>query len=322
MATFRTIAKLWPTGEELDLGDDTNEIIVPPATSATFSRNANEFVITTGPDQFQFLFWNTGRHLTRKRRVRWNFTRLDWSLWSATRWYGIPEGGDGGPARARVDALRLGNDTPFSDSPIDGPNSTFAAGAFPFNGNDHEIGTANGPCTIAAEDPFHALEFAGWLRLIFGGDSSGEFVETDVGDTPGSSGFGVFEHVTGQTVTVPQGQSRDYVAAYGNSTGGGGGFGRVPKWVLEIFERGPIEIPDRGDPGPWDLIRIRVLQDILRQTQPAEQKAGGGGLDLQKLIEAAPNMSAEELQRSLKEIETTSGLVNTAKRVIEGKLKK
>lgn len=315
MDEFRTIAKLWPSGTELDLGTDSNVL----GGSATFTRNAAQFVIPpNGGDNLQFLFWNTGRHLTNKRRVRWNFSVLGWGTWTATRWYGTP-GGTGGPPRVRADAFNIGGDEILTSStPIDGAASTFAAGSWPFNGNDHEIGTAGGAVVVAAKGPLNGYDFAGWLRLIWGGDPDGEFVESDAGSGGNIGGNGFFEHVAGLTFNVAAGAGADLLAAYGHHDSGGG-FGPVREWLENLFkERGPFEIPQKGDPSPIDFIRLKVLEQLVSQTQPA----ASGGTDFQRLIEAAPRMSSEELKRNLHALKSTQELNKVAQAALEGHLKK
>ena len=140
MDEFQTIAKLWPTGAEIDLGTDSNLLGGP----ATFTRNAASFATSPdGTQNYQFLFWNTGRHTTGKRRVRWNFSVLGWGTWTATRWYGIPYGGPPGASRVRADAFTIGGDAPLLGTPIS-PSSTYAPGSWPLAGDDHVIGTTAG----------------------------------------------------------------------------------------------------------------------------------------------------------------------------------
>lgn len=313
MDEFRTIAKLWPGGAELDLGTDSNVLGGP----ATFTRNAAQFV--TAPDgeqNFRFLFWNTGRHLTAKRRVRWNFSVLGWGTWTATRWYGTPGGGVG-PARVRADAFAIGGDDPLGPTPVDGPASSFPAGAWPFGGDDHEIGTAGGAVDVTAKDPLAGLDFAGWLRLVWGGDPDGEYVESDAGSGGQIGGDGFFQHAGSAPFHVPAGGSADLLATYGNSHGLE--LGRVRDWLRDFFEqRGPFEIPQKGDPSPIDFLRLRMLEQLVTRTQPGEAR----GLDLQQLIENAPRMSADELQRSLKALQSSMDLNRVAVAALEGQLKK
>jgi hypothetical protein len=312
MDEFRTTAKLWPNGGDLDLGIDSNTVTVP----ATFTRHAANFVTTMdGSQTYQFLFWNTGRHLTNKRHVRWNFSVGGWGLWTATRWYGTPPKGPGGPARVRADGLSIGGNAPLGpDTPIDDGASTFPPGAWPFNGDDHAIGTAGGPVDVVAKDPFHSLQFAGWLRLIWGGDDMGEFVETDTGSTMGSSTF--FEHSTGP-FHVNTGGSEDLIASYGNSTG------RIGPFIdlSGLFgARGIGDLPiGPGDPGPDDVIRLLLLQQLLRQSTPGQPAVG---TDFQRIIEAVPNMTPEELKRTKSSLQTSLDLGKTALSAIDAQLTK
>ncbi len=310
MDTFHVTAKLWPGGADLDLGDDTNNVTVP----SSFNRHAANFVTTMdGTSNYQFLFWNTGRHLTNKRHVTWNFSVGGWGLWTSTKWYGTPGGGPG-PARVRADGFTIGGNAPLgTDTPIDGPASTFPAGAWPFMSNDHVIGTADGAVDVVAKDPFHSLQFAGWLRLMWGGDDSGVYVETDTGASPGSSTF--FEHSSGP-FHANQGSSHDLLATYGNSEGR---FLGPFNWD-DLFtdmgrgNKGPIQV---GDPGPDDWIRLAVLDQLLRRTRPAEQ----GAVDFEQIIRSAQSLNAEELKRAKASLLTSLDLGKSALKTIEGQIK-
>lgn len=312
MDTFSVTSKLWPSGTDLDLGDDTNNVTVP----SSFTRHAANFVTNMdGTANYQFLFWNTGRHLTNKRHVIWNFSVGGWGLWTATKWYGTPPGGGPGAQRVRADGFTIGGNAPLGpDTPINGAASTFAAGAWPFMGNDHEIGTAGGPVEVVAKDPFHSLQFAGWLRLIWGGDDSGVFIETDTGASMGSSTF--FEHSTG-TFNAAQGSAHDLLATYGNQQGITIG----PINWQEIFEglgipgKGPI---GPGDPGPDDWIRLIVLEQLLRKTRPGGDPAG---VNFERIINDAQRMSAEALKRTKSALLTSLELGKTALSTIEAQLK-
>ncbi len=105
MDTFSINARLWPSGDDLDLGVDTNNVTVP----SSFDRHAANFVtLMDGTDTFQFLFRNTGRHLANKRHVAWKFSVGGWGVWNATRWYGVPPAGPGSAQRVRADGFTLG----------------------------------------------------------------------------------------------------------------------------------------------------------------------------------------------------------------------
>lgn len=323
MDEFRTICKLWPAATELNLGTDSNLLGGP----ATFTRNATNFV-TDGTQNYQFLFWNTGRHMTNKRQVRWNFSVLGWGTWTAIKWYGTPSGGPGTP-RVRADAFTIGGDAPLSGTPIDA-TSTYAPGAWPFGGDDHVIGTAAGAANVVAKDPFPSVasssyDFAGWLQLVWGGDPTSEFVETDVGPGGSGSGFGVYDHVAGGAFPVAMGASADLLATYGTKHSNVIDPGVIQDFLRDILEKfahlgepGGLKIPGYVDPSPIDFIRLKVLEQFLQQTRPGS----GGGTDFQRLIEAAPGMSREELTRSMQSLKTTLGLGETALTAIEAQLKR
>lgn len=314
MDEFRTIAKLWPSGTELNLGTDSNLL----GGSATFTRDAPNFV-TDGAQNYQFLFWNTGRHTTHKRRVRWNFSVLGWGTWTATRWYGTPSGGAGVP-RVHADAFSIGGDVVFGATPIDAAASTFAPGTHPFNGDDHAIGTAGAGATVIAKDPFSNYDFAGWLQLIWGGDATGEFVESDSGSGGTIGGSGFYDQVDEHSFAVAKGASADLLATYGHRRQDIViDPGRIRDWFFEsIFEGmgGKLEIPPKGDPSPMDRIRLKLLEQLLSQTQPG----AGSGTDFQRLIEAAPNMSPAQLKQTVQSLKTTLDLGKTALSAIEAQL--
>lgn len=315
MDEFDVTTKLWPSGDSLDLGTDANTVTVP----SSFNRHAANFVTSMdGSQTFQFLFWNTGRHLTNKRHVRWNFSEGGWGLWTATRWYGTPPtGGRPGPARVHVDPFKLRDNAQMSGvTAIDQALSTFAAGAFPFSGNNHEIGTAGGAVNVVAKDHLSDLEFAGWLRLIWGGDDSGEFVETDTGASPSSSTF--FEHSSGP-FHANQGASVDLLATYGNSVSS------TPLHPFHdffelLYRELEIVPPRRGDPSPEDLKRLNdvLLKKLLQKTAPGQPM----GTDFQRFIDTAKTMSKEELMRAKQSVGTSLELGRTALSVIDAQLKK
>ncbi len=312
MDTFRTIAKYWPTGTELDLGVDSQVLGGP----STMDRYAPHFVTASdGAQTYQFLFWNTGRHMTNKRKVKWIFSTLGWGVWTATRWYGIPGTGNG--KRIRADAFSIGGDATLNGTPIDGSASTYPSGAWPFNGDDHVISTAGGPVTVVGKDPFNGYEFAGWLRLMYGGDPTGEFVETDAGSGGMIGGPGFFDHVVGINFSAAAGTSADLLAAYGYHDTGRP---MIPFHWWEIFRerRGPFEIPKHGDPSPEDWIRMKVLEQLLKETMPGQPS----GTNFEQLIAAAPSMSHEQLQRSVQSLKTTLDLGRSALSSLEAQFKK
>jgi hypothetical protein len=311
MSQFTVLTKLWPSGTSLVLGTDTNSVTVPP--TVTFDRQAAKFVSSTdGSHIYEFLFWNTGRHITNKRHVHWDFSVGGWGIWTATAWYGTPPSGPPGPARVRVDAFSIGADDPMSGSGtvIDVAASTIPAGAFPFMGDDHAIGTANGAVTVAAKDPFASLQFAGWDQLRWGGDDSGEFDESDAGASQGSASF---FPVGGGTFPVNQGQSADLLALYGNSN--------KPNWADILGRLGNIRtnpgVITMPDPSPIDRLRLEILGTLLQLSNPGVAQ----GNDFQAIAEAAPRMSIEELKATLKSVQTSVALGNTAVSAIQAEIK-
>jgi hypothetical protein len=303
MDEFQVTSKLWPTGQVLHwLGDDVNDLGGP----ATFTRNAPLLALSEdGKQNYKFLFWNTGRHLTSKRKVRWNFSALGWGVWTATRWYGIP--GVNGTPLITADALSIGDNAILSGTPINGPASTFHNGpqnqpAWPYGtpSNDHNVWTGWGDATIVAKDPFvpagssYEYDFAGWLQLIWGGDTSGDFVETDVVGGSGSSGS-FYDHVTNGAFTIGQGAGATLVAAYGTKSAV-----TLPwfKLLVEILrERGiNLDINWKVDPSPEDRVRLQILTNLLAVTSPREMSPGES---LESLASGVETMSAAELKNAI-----------------------
>jgi hypothetical protein len=316
MDEFRTIAKLWPSGAELNLETDSNLLGGP----ATFMRRAVNWV-TDGEHNYQFLFWNTGRRLTNKRSVRWNFSVLGWGTWTATRWYGTPPSGGPGAQRVHADAFLIGGDAPLSATPIDAAASTFAPGAYPFNGNDHEIGTAGGAVTVAAVDPYQSYDFAGWLQLIWGGDDSDVFIETDSGSGGTIGGSGFYDHLPGVTYHAARGSGPDVLASYGyhhNARPGNIAIGDLGQ-LVDIVVGGAVVPPISlaADPSPIDVIRLKMIEQLLLQMRLSPS----GGSGLKNLIEAAPGMSADQLKQAVKSVKVNINLGKTALTALDAQLK-
>jgi hypothetical protein len=310
MDQFNVTTKLWPSGDLLDLGTDSNNVTVP----STFQRHAANFVTSMdGKKNFQFLFWNTGRRLTSKRHVRWNFTVGGWGLWTATRWYGIPGGGGVGQQRVHVESFKLADNSLMPPTAIDPANSTIPAGAFPFNGNDHEIGTAGGAVAVDAKNSLSDLEFAGWLQLIFGGDDSGEFVETDADAQPNQPDF--FPHGSG-LFNVGKGASADLLATYGNSTKKS--IGPLLDFYREMLKDFGLP-PTRVDPAPEDIRRLRdtIVQRLVNQTRPGQTVA----TDFQRFIDTAKTMSRDEATRARQSVQTSLDLGRAALNVLDARIK-
>jgi hypothetical protein len=312
MDEFNVTAKLWPSGADLDLGTDSNLVTVP----SSFNRHAANWVTSMdGSHNYQFLFWNTGRHMTNKRHVRWNFSVGGWGVWNATAWYGTPPHNGHGPQRVHVDPFTIGGNAPLTGTAIDGTASTYAGGAYPLAGNDREIGTAGGAVNAVAKDPFSFLAFAGWLQLIWGGDDGGEFVETDTGASPGSPGF--YATASGP-FHVNQGGSADLLATYGNSAGG-----LTIDWGAILAGLGvplkPGIVIGPGDPGPDDRIRLAFLEELIAKAGP--ERGGDPAADFRQIITAVPKMSMDELKRSRQTLLTTLELGKSALSTIDAKIK-
>ncbi len=315
MSQFIVLTKLWPTGDSLAPPVISSGFTIPPSTPH-FDHHADKFQASMdGVHNFEFLFWNTGRHVTNKRHVIWDFSQPGWGTWTATKWYGTPPSGPPGSQRVRVDAFSIADDGPITSggSPIaDPPASTFPASAFPFMGDNHAIGTASGPVDVAAKDPFASLQFAGWDQLVWGGDDSNVFFESDSGGGPGSPSF--FPVGVG-TFHVNQNQSADLLALYGNSSRPSissilGSLG------LGAFVAGG-GVPSPVDPSPLDRIRLAVLESLLQQSKPG----GVQGIDFQTIAGAAPRMSVDELKAALKSVQTSVALGQSAVSTIEAQIK-
>jgi hypothetical protein len=311
MDEFDVTTKLWPAGTLLDLGTDSNNVTVP----STFNRHASNFESSMdGKTQYQFLFWDTGRHVTNKRHVRWNFSVGGWGVWTATRWYGIPPKGPNGPADIRVDPFSIGGDALMTGTAIDTAASTIPATAYPFNGSDRDINPAIGPVDVVAKHSLGGLEFANWLQIFWGGDDSTEFVETDTGASPGSPGF--FPSGSGP-FHVNKGAGAMLLAAYGNSAS------IVITPVLKDFLKEMFK--DFGlpvspvDPAPEDIRRLRdtIVQRLINQTRPGATTA----TDFQRFIDSAKTMNKEELTRARQSVQTSLDLGKTTMGVLDVQIK-
>lgn len=323
MHVFTVRTRRWPDGALLG----STEMTTFPGPPGEEEKNAAEFIATGPSSVLQFLFWHTGRRLTGHRRVRWIFTTMGWSTWEATRWYGVPPTGPGGTPRVHAEPFSLISNSLMSaaGTPINGPASSFSpASAYPFGGNDKEIGTAGGPATVAARDPLSSLDFCGWQKLIWGGEPTEDaFIETDSGvsgNVPGDGSGGVFVFTPGATVTIPQNQSAELLAAYGSSGPGGGGLSIID--IIRVLERYPW--PRKpwdiiADEAPFERIRRRLVEELLKQTQPV---SGGGANDFNRIIETIPNMNVEDLKRTLQSVKTQVELGQTAVSSIEAQIKR
>jgi hypothetical protein len=298
---------------------------VSPPASANFNRIAAPFVTSAdGSHTYQFLFWNTGRHLTGKRSVTWTFRRFSWGIWTAVKWYGTPPVGNGGPPRVRADGFSVGGNAVLTGSPIDGAASTFAGGSWPFQGDDHAIGTANGDVTVVANAHSGAETFGGWAQLIWGGDATGDFQETDDGTTGNFGTSGFFEVIPAGTnpFYVPGGTSADLLAAYvpeALSLPIPIDIDRIRQLLADVSQfQEPPHIDPRGDSAVIDRLRLTALAGLLQQTAPAS----GEGRAIHGLLEAVPRMTETELHRAKQSVQTTLDLAKTTLKTIDARLKR
>src|SRR4051812_50134963 len=138
MSQFTVVTKLWPTGASLDTGTDETTLTVPP--SASFNRHAANFVVSPdGKNNYQFLFWNTGRHVTNKRHVHWDFSVGGWGIWTATKWYGTPGPTGGNQPWGDVETVSIGGGALVTGSGTAhaAAGSQIPAGALSISGDHH-----------------------------------------------------------------------------------------------------------------------------------------------------------------------------------------
>ncbi|HUR82168.1 MAG TPA: hypothetical protein VM733_15490 [Thermoanaerobaculia bacterium] len=318
MHFFYVKTRKWPTGETL-----------APTEGVTFGgppdvedRAAPEFVATGPGSVLQFLFWHTGRRITGKRNVRWNFTTMTWTVWEATKWYGVPGDGGGGPGVIHAEAFSLiSNDRMMVDTPISGVTG---GATWPFMGNNNNVGTASGPGNIAGIDPLSGLSLCGWQKLVWGGNPDPDpFIESDADVTatnvPGDGSGNVFTFTPGATLHVAQNEGGEALAAYGSS-GPPEPPGRhifdILKWIELDRGRRPWDI--RADPPPWDILRRRLVEDLITRTEPG----AGPATDFNSIINAVPNMSADDLKRAQSSVKTQVDLGQTALSSIEAQMKR
>ena len=151
MDEFRTVAKLWPAGTDLDLGVDSTNLTLTPPDSANFTRTAAPFVTSADGTQHirvPLLEHGPSRDEQAQGDLALHVVRLGDLDGDAVVRRRLAERRRWASARARRRVLDLHGDGTLSpDTPIDGAASTYAAGAWPFSGDDHAIGTAPGAAT-------------------------------------------------------------------------------------------------------------------------------------------------------------------------------
>ncbi len=127
-----------------------------------------------------------------------------------------PQDHNGPPAHeVSVNPFSIANNAPVtSGTAIDASASTYPPGAYPDMGDDHLLDTENGAVDVAAKPILASQQFAGWDQLVWGGDDSDTFYESDSGPAQGSVGF--YPAGVG-TFPVAQDGSAILLALYGNS---------------------------------------------------------------------------------------------------------
>lgn len=295
MAHFTTSAKRFPEGSTYPGFGGANLNVPSGGDDYTYTAPAE---LPDSPHNRKFLFWDTGRRVTTKRTVHWTFTHpADWTNWNAVAWYGDPTGVGNGGHTIITSAYWVGMSL-MDPTPIDGAASTFAGAAWPASGNDHNVDTEFGPGTLRAlqhlqrhvSDP--VLNFSGLAKLIYGGDDSGVFEEND-NDLPSGGSGPVGIEGSDLQLTYAQGESDVVLASYVTPAP----VVVKPPTVGPLVDLGSIisKLKDRGDPSPEDLIRLKMLEDVLGMVRgtPAQIDA------FANLAEVAKNMTGAELKRTI-----------------------
>ncbi len=303
MAHFTTSAKRYREGTAFDGfgGDDLEP--VPAGTS--LARTAPPALPDSDGTVRPFLFWDTGRRLTSKSRVRWTFNHPEnWATWNAVAWYGTAGNGPGEPTWS-FDAFWVGNGT-LDPTPIDAGASTFTNGpnpgdvAYPWMGNDRQVRTEWGDNTVRAKDHLQRLatdpllNFSDLLQLRAGGDTVGEFDENDDGIPAGSSGPTGLAGVGSQQIVLGHNSGGTVMAAYVQPVGSHRHF-FIDELIALVTGLGFLP-PDKGDPSPDDIIRLKLIAeslDLVRGERPSEIDAFEG------LVGAAAQMDASTLRRTI-----------------------
>src|SRR5262245_1882380 len=122
MGHFTTGGKRYREGDDLPSFGAVDATVT--AIGTILEQHAPAWLVDQDGVTRGFLYWDTGRRITNKRRVRWTFNHpLNWSEWNAAAWYGVPSGGGPPDPTVRVDAHWVGVG-PIDPTPIDGPGST------------------------------------------------------------------------------------------------------------------------------------------------------------------------------------------------------
>jgi hypothetical protein len=324
MAHFTTNGKRYREGDDLPSFGSVDATIT--AAGTTLEQNAPASLFDQDGKQRGFLYWDTGRRITNKRRVRWTFNHpANWSEWNAYAWYGVGGNGPSEPIVA-VDAhwVSMG---PIDPTPIDGPGSTFvnAPGgtpvAWPWSGNDHLVRTQWGAATLHSKlhlqrhtgDPL--LDFSSWTQLIFGGDDTGYFSENDDDITTPGSGVTGIAASTSPYITAPMGSGSLIMAGYVAPPPAVFDPGILKKLGELLSDPGLIaKFRDRGDPSPEDIIRLKLISESLDLVRgdPAT------GVDaFEGLLGAARKMSPAQLKRVIAGTRSTLARGQAALKSIE-----
>lgn len=315
MSQFTSSAKQFASATALVGFGSISVNVTTPGT--TLDQTAPPYLL--GPDDkpWGFLFWDTGRRITSKRTVRWTFNHPDqWTDWRAIAWYG--PGGDGPEVPiVNTGAYRVGHAS-LAPTPIDGPASTFVNGpggsplAWPWAGDDHALRTEWGDASIRAKASLHSgpggpgdpeLDFSCWVRLVYGGDGSDYFSETDENVDALASGSGVTGIAgSGSAVfAVDQGAGPTLLAGY--ITAPARRFDDPLGRLRDVLAGSLLgKYIDKGDPSPEDIIRLKLISesiDLVRGERPSSTDAFEG------LTAAAKVMSAQELRRTIVSTQTT-----------------
>jgi hypothetical protein len=325
MGHFTTKGKLFP--EATDLSSFGSLDVTVTAAGTTVEQTAPPSLPDADGVSRSFLYWDTGRRITGKRKVRWTFNHpTNWSEWPAAAYYGTPTDGPPGTPHVTTATHWVGTG-PINPTPIDGPGSTFinAPGgtpvAWPGSGNDHVVLTQWGAATIHAKDHVQRnlgdplLNFSSWQQLIYGGDGSGYFEENDDDITSGSGVTGI-ANSTSPFFTVPQNNSSFLMAGYVLPT----------KPDVDIFKKlielirafDPGKFIDKGDPSPEDIIRLKLISeslDVVRGGTVTNYDA------FESLLGAAKKMKPADLKRTIAGTKATLLRGQAALRTLESIMK-
>jgi hypothetical protein len=270
MAHFTASSKNYPSGSDLPAGFSNDFSLTPPGGGTPPQFGPYPITAPSSVGNQPFLFWDTGRHVTNKRTVKWTFNHYDqWTNWIATAWYG-PPGGNGTSPLITAGSYWIGHGV-LSPTPIQAPPaSTFHNGpggevAWPWNGDNHVANTTWGNGTVNALDQetsgSSTLDFASWTQFIPGGDDNGFFDETDDGVTSSTGVFGVPASAPGDqnfAFTATHGATilASYVTPLPPHIPKGGGHGTVGGGVITV-----------ADPSPFRQYLEQVLETLVKVTE-------------------------------------------------------